>query len=77
MVFLDLTAQSMASSVRNWETLPSAGYLAGAQVPRGSAITIASAGDKHQILLPEKARGIIILVMELSASNLKVCHVAY
>jgi hypothetical protein len=77
MVFLDLTAQSMASSVRNWETLPCVGYLAGAVVPRGSAVTIASAGHKQQILLPEKARGIIILVTELSAANLKVCHVTY
>jgi hypothetical protein len=77
MVFLDLTAQSMASSVRNWETLPNAGYLAGARVPRGAALTIASGGNRQEIRLPREARGIIILAMELSADNLKVYHVTY
>jgi hypothetical protein len=77
MIILDLTAQSMASSVRNWETLPNVGYLAGARVPRGAVVTIASGGDRQEIRLPEEARGIIILTTELSAANLKVYHVTY
>ncbi|MDR2161860.1 MAG: hypothetical protein LBO77_06975 [Desulfovibrio sp.] len=77
MLFLDLTAQSMSSSVRNWETLPNTGYLAGTRVPRGAEVTIASGGSEQRIILPEEAQGIIILATEMSAANLKVYHVTY
>jgi hypothetical protein len=77
MVLLDLTAQSMATSVRNWETLPNIGYLAGARVPHGASVTIASGANRSEIRLPEEARGVIILATQLSDNNLKVHHVTY
>ncbi len=74
---MDFFASSMSESVRNWETLPNTGYLALSSVPRGSDITIAAGNCRTSLHLPPDARGVIIMVTELSTANLKVHHVTY
>ena len=74
---LDIFATAMSGSVRNWETLPNTGYIAMTNIPRGSVITIGSGAHKQRIHLPGEARGVIVMVTELSNSNLKVNHATY
>jgi hypothetical protein len=76
-IIQDLFARSMSGSLRNWETLPNTGYLALTAVPRGSALTLAAGGKEQRIDLPLEARGVIIMAMELSTTNLKVYYVTY
>lgn len=77
-VLMDIFSSSMAESLRNWETLPNTGYLAITAVQRGSAITIrGGGGGAISVDLPLEARGVIIMITELSTSNLKVNHVTY
>lgn len=76
-VILDLFATNMSGSVRNWETLPNTGYIAMETVPRGSVITIGQGSAKRLIPLPREARGVIVLVTELSKHHLKVNHAIY
>lgn len=76
-IVMDLFASSMAGSVRNWETLPNTGYIAMTTVPRGTGVTIGSDNGLHPIDLPHDARGVIILVNELSNNDVKVSHVTY
>lgn len=74
---MDLFASSMSESVRNWETLPRVGHIAMTRVPRGGVV-VAGAGEKRlSIGLPPEARGIIIVVTELSNAKVKVDYVAY
>lgn len=76
-VILDVFSTSMSGSVRNWETLPNTGYIAMETVPRGSAVTIGRGSAKRLIPLPREARGVIILVTELSRHHVKVSHAIY
>ena len=76
-VIMDLFASSMSGTVRNWETLPNAGYLAVETVPRGSTVDIRVANGSTSIDLPPDARGVIIMVTELSNSNMKVRYATY
>lgn len=74
---MDVFSTSASGSIRNWETLPNTGYLAMDNVPRGSVVTVSVGGDKASVRLPLDARGVIIVVTELSNSNVKVHHVTY
>jgi hypothetical protein len=66
----------MSSSVRNWETLPNAGYLAMTIVPNGSAITISGGPNQESLILPRDIRGVIIM-LNYSNSNMSMNYVTY
>ncbi|GHV50176.1 hypothetical protein FACS1894168_0950 [Deltaproteobacteria bacterium] len=76
-LLMDLFAQAMSGSVRNWETLPNAGFLAMTHVPRGGSVTIGAHGAEKEISLPPDARGVIIMATEIAHSTMRIYYVAY
>ncbi|SBV90783.1 conserved exported hypothetical protein [uncultured delta proteobacterium] len=74
---INMLADAMSESIRNWETLPNTGYLAVTDVPRGSTVTVSVGGDKVSMDLPPEVRGVIVMATELSNSNVKVHYVTY
>ena len=76
-VLLDIFSSVLSDSVRNWETLPNAGYLAMTEVPRGSTLAIGTGSRETSMDLPQNARGVIVMVTELFHSNIKVSYATY
>ena len=75
--FMDMFSTTTSKSVRNWELLPSAGYIAMGQVERGGEATVRLGGQEHNINMPSDARGVLIMVSQTTTSNVRVDYVAY
>ncbi len=76
-ILLDIWTYSMSGSVRNWETLPNEGYIAMAQVPSGSTITLGEGANQQSLPLPNHIRGVIIMMTYFSNSRMKMDYVTY
>ncbi len=74
---MDKYAEADAKNVRNWETLPAAGYMGLFSLPRGAAVDISFAGKTRTVSLPETARGVVIVVSQVETSNVRVDYAAY
>lgn len=74
---MDLLAEKMAESLRNWETLPAAGYLSMFKVRRGAALHIGLGEATWEFVLPERARGVVLVLSQAGSSNTRVDHVTY
>jgi hypothetical protein len=67
---------SWSDGPRNWETLPSRGFLTRARLPEGTEISV-HMGDAHRKLtLPPCSKAVIILVSYLSHSTMRLDYAA-
>ncbi len=76
-VVLDLTSRIFDDNVRNWETLPSTGYLTLAKVPCGSELVVTIDGTERRLHLPEEGKTVVVLVSYITQNHMRVDYAVY
>jgi hypothetical protein len=74
---MDLLASETSQNVRNWELLPSVGYLSQGYARKGAGIRIKTGREEEQVNLPPEANGVIIMVSYVANEKMRVDYVAY
>jgi hypothetical protein len=74
---MDLLSFETSQNVRNWELLPSVGYLSQGYVQKGSGVRIKTGREEARINLPPEANGVIIMVSHVAKERMRVDYVAY